>query len=46
MADITVYARTTPEHKLRLVRALHERGAVVAVTDAGVVPEMPVTVSV
>lgn len=31
-----VFARLTPEHKLRLVRALHRRGEVVAVTGDGI----------
>jgi Ca2+-transporting ATPase len=35
-ASVPVFARATPEHKLRLVRALHARGQVVAVTGDGI----------
>lgn len=33
---VSIYARTTPEHKLRLVRALQANGARVAVTGDGI----------
>ncbi len=34
--EVSIYARTTPEHKLRIVKALHAGGERVAVTGDGI----------
>jgi Ca2+-transporting ATPase len=34
--EVSIFARVSPEHKLRIVRAFHSRGAIVAMTGDGV----------
>lgn len=36
IAGISIFARTSPEHKLRIIRALQKGGAIVAMTGDGV----------
>ena len=36
VAEVSVYARVTPEHKVRIVESLRERGEVIAMTGDGV----------
>ncbi|MBI4065789.1 HAD-IC family P-type ATPase [Candidatus Kaiserbacteria bacterium] len=36
LAEVTVFARVTPEHKLRIIQAYRKRGEIVAMTGDGV----------
>lgn len=36
ISQVSIYARTTPEQKLRIVEALHNQGEIVAVTGDGI----------
>jgi Ca2+-transporting ATPase len=36
LANISLYARTTPQHKLRIIKTLHRRGEIVVATGDGI----------